>query len=220
MQFWRREWPFWVLLVGSFLMAALAWSRVPERIPVHWGIDGTPDRYGGRAEGLLLFPILSLLIYGLLLVAPRLDPKRVNYANFVGPYTVLRFAIMVFLVALQGFTILNSLGYPLSINRVVPLMVGILFIVLGALMGKLRPTWFVGIRTPWTISSDRVWGKTHRLGGWIFIIMGALFILAGLVNTPAMTILSFIGAVLGVTIMILYSYLIWRQEQPEQPTHA
>jgi uncharacterized membrane protein len=209
---WRREWPHWVLLVGIFAAAAIVWPRVPERMPVHWGIDGTADRYGGRVEGLLLLPILALVLYVVLLVLPRFDPRGANYAQFAGPYALIRLATLVLLAGIYGVIIAAALGSPLNMTRVVVPAVGLLLIVLGSVMGKLRPAWFVGIRTPWTLTSARSWGKTHRLGGWIFIVAGLVLILAGLLNLPVLLIGALAGLGLALVGLWLYSYLVWRDD--------
>ncbi len=102
-------------------------------------------------------------------------------------------------------------------TRIMPLLVGGLFIVIGSVLGKLRPTWFVGIRTPWTLSSARSRSKTHRLGGWIFLIAGLLMVLIGLLRQPVL-LLIVIGALCVALIgLVLYSYLIWREDQGAQP---
>lgn len=214
---WRREWPSWVLLVGMFVMAAVAWPRVPERIPVHWGIDGTADRYGGRVEGILLLPLVAVGLYLLLRVLPRLDPRRANYALFGGIYDLIRFATLVFLAILYAVSLLIAAGYGLDMTRIVSLLVGGLFIVIGSVLGKLRPTWFAGIRTPWTLSSARSWSKTHRLGGWVFLVAGLLMALSGLLRQPVL-LLIVIGALCVALIgLVFYSYLIWREDQGAPP---
>ena len=214
---WRREWPSWVLLVGMFVMAAIAWPRVPERIPVHWGIDGTPNRYGGRVEGLLLLPLIAVGLYLLLRFLPRLDPRRANYALFGGSYDLIRFTTLVFLAITYAVSLLVAAGYALDMTQIVPLLVGGLFIVIGSVLGKLRPTWFVGIRTPWTLSSARSWNKTHRLGGWVFLIAGLLMALSGLLRQPIMLLAVVAALCVALLGLIFYSYLIWRQDQGVQP---
>lgn len=214
---WRHEWPSWVLLVGMFVMAAIVWPRVPEQIPVHWGIDGVPDRYGGRFEGLLLLPLIAVGLYLLLRVLPRFDPRRANYALFGGVYDLIRFTVLLFLTIIYAVTLLIAAGYALDMAQIVPLLVGGLFVVIGSVLGKLRPTWFVGIRTPWTLSSARSWNKTHRLGGWVFFIAGLLMAVSGLLRQPIMLLVVIGGFVVGLLGLVLYSYLIWREDQGVQP---
>jgi len=213
---WRREWPSWVLLVGMFVMAAITWTHIPERIPVHWGVDGTADRYGGRAEGLLLLPLIATGLYWLLRFLPRFDPRRANYA-LGGVYDLIRFSTLVLLATLYAVSLLIAVGYALDMARIVSLLVGGLFIVIGSVLGKLRPTWFAGIRTPWTLSSARAWSKTHRIGGWIFLVAGLLMALSGVLQQPVL-LLVVIGALCVALVgLMFYSYLIWREDQGAPP---
>ncbi len=214
---WRREWPSWVLLVGMFVAAVVAWPRVPERLPVHWGIDGTANRYGGRVEGLLLLPLIAVGLYLLLRFLPRLDPRRANYALFGGSYSLIRFTTLVFLAILYAVSLLIAAGYALDMTQIVPLLVGGLFIVIGSVLGKLRPTWFAGIRTPWTLSSARSWSKTHRLGGWVFLVAGLLMALSGLLRQPILLLVVVAALCVALLGLVFYSYLIWREDQGAPP---
>ncbi|RLT41276.1 MAG: DUF1648 domain-containing protein [Chloroflexi bacterium] len=144
----RREWPFWILLVAMFAASAVAWDRVTLPIPTHWNIQGEVDGYGGRFEGLLLVPLLATGMYALLLGLPFLDPARANYASFAGPYRVMRAALAVMLAGLHALLVATALGYEVDTGRWILVGVGLLFVVLGNVMGKVRPNYFVGIRTP------------------------------------------------------------------------
>lgn len=214
---WRTEWPHWALLAAMFLGAAIAWPWVPERLPVHWNAAGEVDRYGGRFEGLLLMPTLALGLYFLLRYLPRLDPGRANYALFEGAYAVIRLATLGVLAAIYGIVLLAALGRPVDVARLAPVLAGALLVVLGGLLGKVRPTWFVGIRTPWTLSSKRSWGKTHRLGGWLFIADGLLLIAAGAARSELLSVLAL--AAIGSSLLALwvYSYLVWRGDDDRTP---
>ena len=177
---WRTEWPLWVVLAGMFVLAAITWPHAPDRIPVHWGLNGEVNGYGGKFEGLLLLPLLAAGSYLLFLVLPNFDPGRANYAQFAGAYTMLRFAIVLVLALVDGVILLWIGGHRLSVATFIPMLVGGLFLVMGSVLGKIRPNWFVGIRTPWTLSSKLAWTKTHRLGGWVFMLAGLLFLAAGI----------------------------------------
>ena len=115
-------------------------------------------------EGLLLLPLNALGLYLLLLLLPRRDPRRANYARFRGAMLVLRVAILMFLVLIYGFVLLGTRGIVLDV-LLIPILAGGLLVVMGVVMGTVQPNWFVGIRTSWTLSSDLSWRKTHRLSG-------------------------------------------------------
>ena len=209
---WRTEWPHWLLLAAMFVFAAATWGSAPDRIPVHWGIGGQVDRWGGKFEGLLAIPLLSLGIYVLMIVLPRFDPGRANYDAFAGPYATLRLGIIVVMAALYALIILWVRGVQVSIGVWVPLIVGALFIVIGNLLGKVRPNWFVGIRTPWTLSSKLAWNRTHRAGGWLFILMGVLMMACAALRTEwAVWVMLGVG-VAGTLGLVVYSYVLWRRD--------
>ena len=214
---WRTEWPLWLLLAAMFTLAAVSWHAVPDRMPVHWGISGEPDRWGGRFEGLLVLPLIGIVVYLVLLAAPRIDPGRANYASFAGAYGTVRLVVLVAMLAIQVMMVLAARGRAVDIGAWVPLIVGGLFVVLGNLFGKLRPNWFIGIRTPWTLSSKQSWDRTHRAGGWVFILSGLLLMSSALAHPPwlVITVMSLIAA--GIIGLVVYSYLVWRRDPDKTP---
>ncbi len=223
---WKTELPQLMLIAGMFVLATVYWSSAPEQIPVHWDISGRVDRYGGKFEGLLLLPLLALGLYLLLLFLPRIDPRRSNYARFRNAYLTVRVAILVFIALIYGFMLLWLGGIRLNPSVVVPAMIGVLFVALGIPMGKIRPNWFVGIRTPWTLTSELSWRKTHRLGRWVFILAGVVFLassLASALGASSTTTIPWIGLVLllaAVLFLVVYSYFVWRVDPERVPNQS
>jgi len=213
----RTEWALWVALAAMFLIAALNWNAVPDRIPVHWGLSGQADRWGGRAEGLLLLPAVGLGVYLLLFLAPRIDPGRANYASFAGAYGTVRLVLLLSLLAIQVVTVLAARGVGIEVGTIVPLIVGALLAIVGNLFGKLRPNWFIGIRTPWTLSSKRSWDRTHHVGGWLFMVFGLLLMSTALVRIAwyQIAVIAVIGA--GVIGLVVFSYLEWARDPDKTP---
>ncbi len=216
---WRAEIPQLSLLTGMFVAAAATWPFAPERIPVHWNINGDVDRYGGRLEGLLAVPLIAAVLYALLLMLPRIDPGRANYESFRAAYRGIRLSILSLVTMLYACIQLTAFGHDVNMRAVVPIALGLLFIVLGNFMGKLRPNWFVGVRTPWTLSSRRSWNKTHRLAGWLFIGMGLAVAAYGFVQTLWMLVVAATVSVVSLSWMVIYSYLVWRDD-PERLSPA
>ena len=214
---WRTELPQWALIAGMFLLAAISWPWAPERIPVHWNAAGQIDRYGGKVEGLLLLPATALGIYLLMLLMPRIDPGRKNYALFTGSYATIRVAVLTVLAGIYGVTHLVLRGYAVDMAALMPLGTGGLLVVIGNLMGKIRPNWFVGIRTPWTLSSKEAWIRTHRLGGWLFVVIGLGLMATGVSHAPWAN-RACIGLILASTIALCtYSYRVWRDDPDKIP---
>ena len=214
---WRIELPQLAVIAAMFVAATVAWPRAPERVPVHWNIQGQVDRYGGKFEGLLLTPLIALGLYVLLLVLPRFDPGYANYRRFATPYTVIRYLLIVVTTAIYTILLMSMFGHSVNTSAAILSIIGLLFIVLGNLMGKIRPNWFVGVRTPWTLSSKTSWTKTHRLAGWLFILMGVVSLAAGLVGAPWAVVTMIVVCGASVVWMVLYSYLVWRTDPHRVP---
>jgi uncharacterized membrane protein len=209
---WRVELVQLLIIAAMSAVATWAWQQVPGRLPVHWNIHGQVDRWGGKFEGLLLLPIIALGLYLLTLILPLIDPGRHNYQNFAKAFNVIRIALLLFLALIYGVTILAAFGRQLDMTTIMFVAMGILFIVLGNVMPKIRPNWFVGVRTPWTLSSKLSWDKTHRLAGWLFVFMGVLFLLAAMANTGWILLaMLMIDAVCLVWIFV-YSYIVYRRD--------
>ncbi len=210
---WRAEIASWAILAAMFILAATAWPWAPDQIPTHWNVVGEVDGCSGKAVGLFLFPCAALAVYLLLLFLPLIDPKRLNYKKFSGTYRVLRVVLLVFFAVLYGIVQLSIRGHRALGTAILPLAIGALFVALGNYMGKIRPNWFIGVRTPWTLSSPQVWTKTHRQCGWAFVIAGVLVILTDLL-VNRWTYYVLLGTTLAVVLYgYAYSYFAWRTEQ-------
>jgi len=211
----KRAWE--ILQLGAigamFIAAAVRWGSAPDRIPIHWNAAGEVDGYGGKFVGLLLLPLIAVGLYLLLKYIPRIDPASQNYETFAGTYLLLRVVILLYLAFIYGvmlFAIGREESFPTG--DLVVASVGVLFLILGGAMGKFRPNWFAGIRTPWTLTSKLSWTKTHRLGGWVFIAAGMATIAGALVGST-WAIWAMVSVILpGVVLLFAYSYFVWRDD--------
>jgi uncharacterized membrane protein len=207
-----RKWIPFVVIVLAFGATAIAYPDLPDRIPTHWNLSGEVDGWMGRTWGAFLMPLLLVAQLGLFHVLPRIDPRGVNYAKFKRTYDVLIITSMIFMLGIHALILASALGMGVPITRIMPVGMGVLFIILGNMMPRMRPNWFVGIKTPWTLSSDRVWERTHRFSGRMFVVVGALVALSALL-TPALAkpVLLYAPWVLIVAVLA-YSYIIWRND--------
>jgi uncharacterized membrane protein len=214
---WRIELPQLLVIGAMFAAAAWAWPQLPDRLPIHWNIHGEVDGWGNKFMGLLLMPIIVLGMYLLMLLLPRLDPGKANYQNFQKVYGIIRVVFVAYMAAIYVATLVAAFGHSVNMTTVILPLVGVLFIVLGNFLGKIRPNWFVGIRTPWTLSSQLSWDKTHRLAGWLFILMGVLFFPVALIQTTCALIAMLVIDAACVTWMVVYSYLVYRNDPHRTP---
>jgi uncharacterized membrane protein len=216
---WRTELPQLLVIAAMFAVAAWAWPQVPDKIPIHWNIRGEVDGWGGRFTGLVLLPIVAAGMYLLMLLLPLIDPGRRNYENFGKAFAVIRLALVLFFAAMYAAMVRAAFGHALNMSTIIFPATGVLFIVLGNFMSKLRPNWFVGVRTPWTLSSRLSWDKTHRLAGWLFVVMGAMFFVLAFFQNP-WTLAVIIAIDFSLLLwMVLYSYLVYRSD-PHRVTPA
>jgi uncharacterized membrane protein len=214
---WKAEIPLIALIAGMWVAAALMWPSSPDRYPVHWGPSGEVDRYGGRTEGLLAMPAIGVLIYLLMLFLPRIDPGRLNYAKFAGAWYTIRASTLALMALLYAVMVLSARGVSIDMPRFIGLAMGAMLFVMGNVMGKLRPNWFFGVRTPWTLSSKLSWNKTHRLAGWVFVAGGLALMAAGLIGTPSAMTVAFGILMAGVLGAVAYSYFVWRSDPDRVP---
>ena len=214
---WRTELPQLAIVAALFAWSALLWPTAPDSLPVHFDLGGNADRMGNKLEGLFAVPTVALAVYLILRFLPRLDPARENYASFTGVYSTLRLAVIIMLALIDLAILLPLVGVQVNQAAAIRLLVGGLLIVFGAMMGKIRPNWFVGIRTPWTLASKESWVRTHRVGGWVFIFAGLAFIVSlPLPTVPAM-IISFGLLAVGLVWIVIYSYIVWQNDPVRYP---
>ena len=164
--------------------------------------------------GAWALPVFILVMWALVQVLPRIDPRGANYAKFGGTFEVIIDSIMLFMLALHLVVLRAALGYSVDMQRIIPIGAGVLLIVIGNLLPRTRSNWFLGIRTPWTLSSDRVWERTHRFGGRMFVAGGILITLAGFVWVQWANRVLFAVMTAVALSVLFYSYLEWKREQP------
>lgn len=218
----RKVIPGLVVLVASLAFGLWAWERLPAEVATHWSLSGEPDGWSSRTTGVLLTPAIGLGLALLLTVFPRIDPRRDSYALHGPTYWTVANASLVFLGAVHAAMIGYNLGWPLRMDMLVGIGAGALFILLGNLMTRMRPNWFMGIRTPWTLSSEQVWRKTHRVGGYGFVAAGVVMATAGLLRSGAFAVIALAAVGAAAVVPIVYSYFAWREEHesPKSPARG
>ncbi|NLI92278.1 MAG: SdpI family protein [Peptococcaceae bacterium] len=205
-----------LLTIIDFIAGFLAYPYLPERVPTHWNISGQVDGWGSAWQGAFLFPLIMLGVFLLLIFLPKIDPKKRNYPQMNRAYSAIVLVIMMFFSVMYFGTLGSALGYFEKVPSLVHLGVGVLFIVIGNYMGKLKHNYFMGIRTPWTLASEEVWYKTHRMAGPFWVIGGIIFMVSSLMPAGFMTIIVLIVIIGLVAVPIGYSYAIFRRLEREK----
>ena len=209
----------WFGLVVAALGAAVSvwvYSRLPETVATHWNLQGTPDGYSSRFWAVVAMPLVTLGLTGLFNVLPKVDPKRENYAKFLDTYWLIANAVLVFTLVAHALILANGLGYTVRVDRLLPIGIGLLLAFLGNYLTRVEPNWFIGIRTPWTLSSDAVWRRVHRTAGWLFAIGGLVIAVGAFAPRSAFMPLLTIIVVIAAGIPVVQSYILWKREQHDR----
>jgi len=209
------------LLLVMIAVSIWAWGALDDDVLIvmQWGLDGTPNRYAGsRLEGLFLMPALAIGMVFFFTVLPKIDPRGKNLKRSSSTFLVAWLGVLMLLTFIHVLSILVAAEIVSGFDSdTMPVMVvggvSILMILIGNVLGKARPNWFVGIRTPWTLSSDLSWDKTHRLTGRL-MVLGGLIALAGSILLPgeAAVLLLVVGTAAPSLFGIAYSYFVWKSD--------
>jgi len=209
---WKKEFVIWLALLAPFIYAFIMWGKIPDRVPTHWNVKGEVDDYSGKTFALLLLPGMNVLMYFILFFIPRIDPRYQHYRLFGPSYQNIRLIIHIFFVGIFAFTIHAALTNNASGFNFFMAGMGLFFALLGNYMRTVRSNWFVGIRTPWTLSNEEVWRQTHLLGGRIWFY-GGLVIAVTCLFLPQVAAGIVLAAGIGVMALVpvVYSYFKYRE---------
>lgn len=199
------------LIAVAILAGLLLWSRLPDPMPAHWNAAGEIDGYMSKFWGVFLIPIISIALAGLFLIIPNIDPLKANIAQFRSTFNWFIVVFVVYMLYLYALTLFAALGTSFNMTLMLLPAVGLLFIGTGYLMNGAKRNFFIGIRTPWTLSSDTVWDETHKLGSKLFMLGGVVTILCAFLGESGIWIM--LVAMLGAAFVpIIYSYVLYQRE--------
>lgn len=209
----KKETPSLLIVLATAIIGWYFYQNFPATVVTHWNFYGVADGWGKGTTNAIAIPSVIVGMYMLFLVLPFLDPKKERYQEFQKVYVIFKTILIFAMFLVFLFSGLYNLGFNIKIQYIIPTIIGLLMIILGNYMGKLKRNWFVGIKTPWTLSSETVWNKTHRMGGYAFILFGLLIFITPLLP-KALGLIAFILGILIVTVGTFgYSYWVYRQEQ-------
>lgn len=205
-----------VIFLLSLGVTLVAWQKVPAdaQIPIHWNAQGEVDNYGSKTFGLLIGPGLVLGVSLLLAFFPRVEPRGENLLQSQKAYKVVWGLVLVFMLGLHLITTSAALGKNINMATMMSFALGVLFMAIGNYMGKIRSNFMFGIRTPWALSSEVSWNKTHRLGGRLFFLVGLLVFASAFLQRGNLSFGLLIGG-LFITLVLTYAYSYWVWKQDE-----
>jgi len=198
-----------VLLVLSLIVVGVLYDKLPDPMPTHWNIRGVADGFTPKPWGAFIGPIVMAAMILLLWLFPVISPRGFQIDPFRKVYGILKVSVGAFIFLINLAAVSQALEIGLPVERVIPALVGLLFVILGNFMGKLRKNFFVGIRTPWTLASDEVWLRTHRLGGVVFFWCGLLIFIGSLLGMAGGWLFGLI--ILAALVPVVYSFVFYRK---------
>lgn len=204
---------YWYIAIGITLVAlgatAIIYPSLPPKVPIHWNIRGEIDSYGPKTWAAFLMPAAMVVMLGVFALLPALSPKQFEIDAFRTTY----YFIVVLVIGLFGYihalSMLGAMSRVVDFPRALCGGMFLFFMLLGNVLGKVRRNFFVGVRVPWTLASDRVWNETHRLAAWMFMGAGALGLLCVALNLPFY--LGFIPLGFAAIVPIVYSLLLYKR---------
>lgn len=203
------------LSILPFIVCMIAYPFLPDSIPMQFDFSGAISRYGSKLE-LFLLPVLGIVTNLLLKKIPNIDPKKENYNRFGKSYSIFRigFAAFFCLIILLPLYLVFSSDL-INVTKFIFILLGALFCLIGNFMPKFKPTYFCGIRSPWTLASEVVWRKTHRISGILWFLVGALLIVAALFFPLVVSSPIFVLFIILPLAVIPYciSYFIYKKEE-------
>ena len=208
----KRWYPIPLALIAAACSLAVI-DRLPDPMVVHWDLAGNPNGWMPRSVGAFITPVIMLVPWLMLRVVPRLDPRRANYQKFTGAYDRSAAAMLGLVFVLHLVLLAAALGYRVPIARIAAALGGVLFLVVGDVIPRVRSNFMFVIRTPWTLSSDRVWARTHRLAGYTMTAAGGVMMLsARFASTEILGAVVMTAVIAALVAPAVYSYLTFRRE--------
>jgi uncharacterized membrane protein len=207
----KRLWLGWLVVAALWAGTAAVFPRLPETLPTHWNLAGEADGWSPKMPGAFLLPLIATSVLVLLPVLRRADPRRGNLERF-GEFGLVLNLTVLFMALVHALSLAAAVGVAVDVTGVVLAGLGLFLVGLGNYLPRLRSNWWMGVRTPWTLSSDRVWQRTHRFAGRLMVACGVgLFPIALLpADARGWAVLPVLAVLTAAP--VAYSYLAWRRE--------
>jgi len=199
-----------LLVAAAIALSVSLYPRLPATMPTHFDLSGHVDGYSSRAVGAFFGPVMMIVIALMFSALPRISPRGYRFEGASRWYGAMKIGVLTLLFGVHLLVLLTALGWHPNVALIIPLASGALFVLLGNYLAKVPRNFFVGIRTPWTLASEDVWYRTHRVGGKTFVVAGVLMMVAAPLASQAL----FFGIVIAAALLpTVYSYIVYRREE-------
>ncbi len=202
-----------IMIATATVAGLLLWNRLPDPMASHWGPNDEVNGYISKFWGVFLLPLITLGMFLLFLVIPSIDPLKANIAQFRDVFNLFITLIVAFMIYIYALTLRWNLGYTdFGMSKAMLPAMAILFLCIGYMLRKAKRNFFIGIRTPWTLSSDKVWDETHRLGSVLFMVSGVLAFIGSFFGGMLAFWFLFVPVIGSTLITLVYSYVLYQRE--------
>jgi uncharacterized membrane protein len=199
------------IVLIAVVLSVVLYPQLPDPMPSHFNLAGEIDGWAPKPVGLFLLPLIMLGMVGLFAALPRISPRGYAVEENSRAYRAVELSTLAFMLCIHVMVLLMAMGTHLDVILIMTMLVGLLFVILGNYMSKMRRNFFIGIRTPWTLASEDVWFRTHRLGGRTFVIGGIALMVVPFAGLKAVAV-AFPAIAIGAALVpVVYSYLIYRR---------
>lgn len=201
------------MIVIAIMAGVFLWNQLPEQMASHWNANDEVDGTMPKFWGVFLMPIVTLGMFALFIFIPNMDPLKANIVEFRETFNLFIVFFVMFMLYVHTLTLIWSLGYNnFKMSTALLPIIGLMFIFIGYMLRKARRNFFIGIRTPWTLSSDTVWSKTHQLGSILFMLSGVFAMIGGFFGGMLAFWLMFVPLIGSTLFLVAYSYVLYRNE--------
>ena len=199
----------------SLIGSCISYRFLNDQIPIQWDVSWKAAKFAPK-EYVFLFGASPLLMLLLFEVLPKIDPKKKNYNKHAKSYRIMEVAIVLLMIMMTWCTIAGSIYETLDMGIIMPVTLGLIFIVIGNYLPRVKSNYFLGVRTPWALANDQCWRKTNRFGGYLFTLVGALLLLGGIFRSQIISYLIMIFLIGGIGANFYYSYAVYKRITKEK----
>ena len=199
-----------LVILIPILIGIVLWDKLPDQVPIHWDINGDVDGFATKAQAVFLMPLVLVAFQWICILGTSLDPKKQNINDKM--VTLVLWIIPIISLLCNSMVYATALGHKVSVEIIMPLFMGALFVVIGNYMPKCKQSYTVGIKIPWTLNDEENWNKTHRMAGFLWVIGGIVIMATAFLGAFW---LFFVVLIPMVFVPFLYSYLLYKKNKTE-----
>ena len=195
-----------IIILLPMLAGLILWNQLPEQVPFHWNAAGEIDGWASKAMAVFVPSAAMLALQWLCVLVTSADPKKQNHPEKVK--VLVLWLIPLITVFISALMYISALGVSVRVERLMPILLGLVFVAIGNYMPKCKQNYTIGIKIPWTLASEENWNRTHRLAGWVWVGGGVVMLLSGFLGIFWLTL---VPAIIMVAVPLIYSYILHKK---------